>query len=50
MNSMDRKAWWATIHRIAKNQTRLSMHASHIHTAIIIIKIPALYKVLVTGR
>ena len=25
-NSMDRGAWWATFHRIAKNQTRLSTH------------------------
>ena len=26
-NSMDREAWWATIHGVAKNQTFLSMHA-----------------------
>ena len=29
-NSMDRGAWWATVHRVAKNQTglkRLSTHA-----------------------
>ena len=29
-NSVDRGAWWATIHRVAKSQTplkRLSMHA-----------------------
>ena len=23
-NPMDREAWWATIHRVAKSQTRLS--------------------------
>ena len=23
-NSMDRGAWWATVHRVAKSQTRLS--------------------------
>ena len=23
-NSMDRGAWWATVQRVAKNQTRLS--------------------------
>ena len=23
-NSMDRGAWWATVHGVAKNQTRLS--------------------------
>jgi len=23
-NSMDRRAWWATVHGIAKSQTRLS--------------------------
>ena len=28
-NSMDRGAWWATVHGIAKSQTRLS---SHTHT------------------
>ena len=30
-NPMDRGAWWATVHRVAKNQTwlkRLSMHAA----------------------
>ena len=24
-NSMDRRAWWATVHRIPKSQTHLSM-------------------------
>ena len=30
-NPMDRGAWWATVHRVAKNQTwlkQLSMHAA----------------------
>ena len=26
-NPMDRGAWWATVHRIAKSQTRLRVHA-----------------------
>ena len=26
-NSMNRGAWWATVHGAAKSQTRLSMHA-----------------------
>ncbi|CAM9645020.1 unnamed protein product, partial [Rangifer tarandus platyrhynchus] len=25
-NPMDRGAWWAMVHGVAKNQTRLSMH------------------------
>ena len=25
-NPMDREAWWATVHRVAKNQICLSMH------------------------
>ena len=25
-NSMDRGAWWATVHGVAKTQTRLSAH------------------------
>ena len=25
-NFMDRRAWWATVHGVAKSQTRLSMH------------------------
>ena len=29
--SMDREAWWATVHGVAKSQTRLSMH-THTHT------------------
>ena len=28
-NSMDRGAWWATVHGFAKNQTRLSDEAQH---------------------
>ena len=26
-NPMDRGAWWATVHRVAKSQTWLSMHS-----------------------
>ena len=26
-NPMDKEAWWATVHRVAKSQTQLSMHA-----------------------
>ena len=29
-NSMDRGAWWATVHRVPKSQPQLSMHA-HTH-------------------
>ena len=25
-NSMDRGAWWATVHGVAKSQTQLRMH------------------------
>ena len=25
-NAMDKGSWWATVHRVAKSQTRLSMH------------------------
>ena len=32
-NSIDRGAWWATIHRVAKSQTKLSIH-THKHTHI----------------
>ena len=29
---MDGRAWWATIHRVTKSRTRLSMHAlAHTH-------------------
>ena len=28
---MDRGAWWATVHEVAKSQTRLSTY-THIHT------------------
>ena len=27
-NSMDRGAWWATVHGVTKSRTRLSTHAS----------------------
>ena len=29
-NPMDREAWWATVHRVAKSQTQLSDLAWHI--------------------
>ena len=38
-NPMNREAWWATVHRVAKSQIRLkqlSMHAHTINTLIII--------------
>ena len=25
-NTTDKRAWWATVHRVAKNRTRLSTH------------------------
>ena len=28
-NSMDRGAWWATVHRVAKSQTQLSNFTLH---------------------
>ena len=28
-NHMDRGAWWATIHRVAKNQTQLKQLSTH---------------------
>ena len=32
-NSMERKAWWATVHGVTKSQTLLSMRAhTHTHT------------------
>ena len=32
-NSMEREAWWATVHGVTKSQTLLSMHAhTHTHT------------------
>ena len=30
-NPMDRGAWWAIVHGVAKSQTRLSVH-THTHT------------------
>ena len=30
-NAMDRGAWWATVHGVAKSQTRLSRHADSIN-------------------
>ena len=37
-NPMDREAWWATVHRVTKNQTRLkqlSMHALRLEYSLI---------------
>ena len=31
-NSMDRGAWWATVHEIAKSQTRLKRLSTHART------------------
>ena len=31
-NPMDRGAWWATVHRVAKSQTRWSTHSTHTST------------------
>ena len=31
-NSMDRGAWWATVHGVAKNQTQLSDSHTDTHT------------------
>ena len=31
-NSMDRGAWWATVHEVAKGQTQLSDSYTHTHT------------------
>ena len=28
-NPLDRGAWWATVHRFAKSQTRLKQHSMH---------------------
>ena len=41
-NSMDRGAWWATVHEVAKSWTQLSMH---IHTYTILIAIAFYYQV-----
>ena len=30
-NPMDRGAWWATVHGVAKSQTRLSTYAYHMY-------------------
>ena len=32
-NSMDRGAWWATDHSVAKNQTQLKWLSKHVHMA-----------------
>ena len=34
-NPMDRGVWWATVHRVTKGQTRLSVHMhARVHTDI----------------
>ena len=30
-NSMDRGAWWSTVHGVAKSQIQLRIHACHFH-------------------
>jgi len=30
-NSMGRRAWWATVHRVAKSQTQLSTYISPLY-------------------
>ena len=32
-NPMDRGAWWATVHRVAKNQTQLKRLSTHARVA-----------------
>ena len=33
-NSMDRGAWWAIVHRVAKSQTQRQRLSTHAHTVI----------------
>ena len=33
-NSMDRGAWWATVHRVTKSQTQLKRFSMHAHTCL----------------
>ena len=33
-NSMDRGAWWAIVHRVAKSQTQWRRLSTHAHTVI----------------
>ena len=43
-NSMDRGAWWATVHGVTKSWTQLSMHArTHTHICLIIYWISIAY-------
>ena len=30
-NPMDRRAWWATVHKVARNWTQLKRLSMHIH-------------------
>ena len=33
-NPVDRGAWWATVHKVIKSQTRLKQLSTHIHTGV----------------
>ena len=33
-NPMNRVAWWTMIHRVAKSQTQLKLHSTHVHTSL----------------
>ena len=37
-SSMDREAWWAAVHGVAKSQTRLSTHACTCHVLRVFLK------------
>ena len=37
-NYMDRRAWWATVHRVAKSQTRLKQLSLHVPQSPITLK------------
>ena len=40
-NSMDRGAWWAIVHGVAKSQTQLSIHThTHICVCVFLVFIP----------
>ena len=40
-NPMDRRAWWATVQRVSKSQTRLSKHACKVDRQYILKNIQA---------
>jgi len=33
-NAMERRAWWTMVHRVAKSQTQLKLHSTHVHTSL----------------